>query len=282
MKNMMGAIAFLAGFLPSMPAIAQSETGDVFSDCAGCPEMVALPAGSYQRGEPASLRPSNSNEVPEHRVSISRLAVGRYEVTFDEFDRCRNAGVCTHNPDDHGMGRGNRPVVDVNWADAQQYIGWIRQETGEDYRLLSESEWEYAARGNQAYEFPGEDQWSCTRGNIADVAWSAAYNTSPRFTVGCNDHFIQTAPVGTFRMNGFGLFDMAGNVWEWTQDCYNQNYNRVPTDGSAWLTGQCVSRIIRGGSWSDDISYARSAKRIADFSTYRSSNIGFRIARSLP
>ena len=158
-------------------------------------------------------------KVPRHRVTIARpFSVGVHEVTFAQWDACRRAGGCSHNPDGQGWGRGTRPVVDVSWHDAQQYVRWLSGKTGARYRLLSESEWEYVARAGTTTRY-----W-----------WGGAIARSRANCDGCGSRWDgrQTAPVGTFRPNAFGLHDVHGNVWEWVQDCERGSYSGAPSNGT--------------------------------------------------
>ena len=209
------------------------------------------------------------DEGPRHRVTIGRpFAVGRYEVTFAEWDACRRAGGCSHDPGDEGWGRGNRPAIHVSWKDAKQYVGWVSEKTGRTYRLLSESEWEYAARAGTDSPY----YWGTEVGEgRANCGW-------------CGGRWggAQTAPVGSLPPNGFGLFDMSGNVWEWVEDCGHPDYTGAPSNGSAWLKpGDCRLRMLRGGSWDDAAARVRSAIRYWEFADMRRDVIGFRVGRDL-
>ena len=245
--------------------------GRVFRDCAVCPEMVVAPAGSYMMGSPPSEEGRSSNEGPRHRVTIGySLAVGVYEVTFAEWDACVVAGGCAgHWPNDRGWGRGGRPVMNVNWEDAREYVRWLSRETEQKYRLLSESEWEYAARaGTTTARYWGESESGrCRYGNGYDR------------TGGCSDGYEYTAPVGSYQPNAFGLYDMLGNVHEWTADCWNDDYSEAPADGSAWQTGDCSVRVLRGRSWLYDPGVLRSASRGKNSGRFDS--VGFRVARTI-
>ena len=165
-------------------------------------------------------------------------------MTFAEFDACHRDGGCSHTPRDEGWGRGNRPVIHVSWKDAKEYVGWLSRTTGREYRLLNESEWEYAARAgtDSSYywgEEPGEGHANCSR---CGSDWDSK----------------KTSQAGSFDPNGFGLFDMLGNVWEWVEDCGHRNYEGAPSDGSAWIRrGDCRFRMLRGGSWEDPPSRLR-------------------------
>ena len=249
--------------------------GKVFRDCAECPEMVVVPAGSFTMGSPPDEEVREDNEGPQHRVTIpAPFAVGKYEVTFAEWDACVTAGGCgSHRPDDEGWGRSRRPVVNVSWTDSQAYVRWLSRKTGARYRLLSEAEWEYAARARTTTAFwwgneVGRNQANCSEcGSRWDI-W-------------------KTGPVGSFAANGFGLHDVHGNVWEWVEDCWHGDYEGAPTDGSvrktgAWMaTGYCNDRVLRGGSWAAVPWRLRSAYRYVYSAWDRSGTVGFRVARTL-
>ena len=249
--------------------------GTVFRDCAACPEMVVVPAGSFMMGSPASEEGRYDGEGPRHRVTIgSPFSVGVYEVTFAEWDGCVRAGGCGgYRPEDEGWGRGSRPVMNVSWEDAQEYVRWLSRETGQRYRLLSEAEWEYVARaGTQTARYWGESEsGQCRYGNGYDRDGHAEleFIWEP---VTCSDGYVRTAPVGLFEPNAFGLYDVLGNVWEWTQDCWNDNYSGAPPDGSAWRSGDCSRRVLRGGSWVFGPGNLRSALRLWNSAGFRGIN----------
>ena len=255
---------------------AETKPGRVFKDCEMCPEMVVVPAGSFTMGSPASEEGREHYEGPQHRVRISRpFAVGKYEVTFGEWEACVDGGGCNrHLPDDEGWGRGRRPVIDVSWDDAQAYVLWLSRKTGKQYRLLSESEWEYAARAGTTGPFHFGETISTDRAN---------YNGN--FTYGWGRKGVyreKTVPAGSFPGNDFGLHDMHGNAWEWVEDCWYNGYSGAPSDGSAWTTGgDCSRRVLRGGSWSSRPGYLRSTDRVGSSSGYRFNNGGFRVSRTL-
>jgi formylglycine-generating enzyme required for sulfatase activity len=242
--------------------------GQVFRDCDECPEMVVIPAGSLLMGSPAAEKGRSDQEGPQHEVTLPQaFAVGRYEVSFDEWDACVAAGGRRHKPGEDNWGRGRRPVINVSWLDAQAYVSWLTKKTGKAYRLLSEAEWEYAARAGTTTAYPWGDEPGSRRANFAGSGsqWSGS----------------QTAPVGSFPPNGFGLHDMIGNVWEWTQDCWNDNHQGGPADGLAREGGDCGRRVKRGSSWVNDPDSARVAYRDGVESGYRDSVVGFRLARTL-
>ena len=195
---------------------------------------------------------------------------GVYEVTFAEWDVCVGAGGCEgYRPEDEGLGRGRRPVINVSWEDAQTYVAWLSEETGSDYRLLSEAEWEYVARaGTETPWYWGEDlSGQCRYANGFDReltrklrAEDVRIRVQPAF---CSDGYSGAAPVGSFEPNGFGLHDVSGNVWEWTDDCWNESHAGAPGDGSARKGGYCIPRVLRGGSWSNAPGLLRSPFRDA-------------------
>jgi formylglycine-generating enzyme required for sulfatase activity len=246
----------------SAPASAVPEPGEIFRDCPDCPEMVVVPAGEFKMGSADAVY-----EKPEHRVVIANpFAIGRREITFEEWDLCVGSGGCRYRPDDHGWGRGSRPVVDVSWDDAKAFVSWLSQRTQKGYRLPSEAEWEYAARAGTTSQF----WWG--RASVSGNANCEDCSTTPA---------RQTLPTGSFRPNGFGLFDVAGNAAEWVEDCWNESYRGAPTDGSAWTTGQCRQRGLRGGSFAGKASFVRSAARFRYDQDVRYYANGFRVVRDL-
>ena len=260
----------------------EHAVGGSFRDCANCPEMVVVPSGSFMMGSPGGESGRYVNEGPRHRVRIGyRFAVGVYEVTFGEWDACASAGGCGgYRPDDRGWGRGNRPVMNVSWNDAQGYVRWLSERTRERYRLLSESEWEYVSRaGTTAARYWGESsREQCHYGNGADE--TARRHESGWTVAPCDDGYYRTSPAGNYEPNAFGLHDVLGNVWEWTQDCWNDSYAGAPADGSAWGRGACANRVLRGGSWLSTPRFLRSADRNRNTAGTRDSIIGFRVART--
>ncbi len=236
------------------------------------PEMVVIPAGSFWMGCVSGVRCRTSgNEYPVHQVTIPQaFAVGKYEVTFAEWDACVSAGGCSHRPDDRGLGRGRHPVANVSWSDAQDYVRWLSSETAAEYRLLSESEWEYAARA----------------GSVTAYSWGNTIQYGLAHCYGCSDISSRfddrSLHVGSFAANAWGLHDMHGNVWEWVEDCWNENYAGAPSDGGAWLSGVCSRRVLRGGAWDFSPKYhLRSAYRGVNVSDRRHYFHGFRVARTL-
>ena len=281
----------------------RKKPGDTFRDCPECPEMVVVPSGRFRMGSPESEegRRDDGREGPVHPVTIGRpFAVGVYEVTRGEFARFASAtGRSTGNScwvydgevwkersGRHWKSPGFRqtddhPVVCVNWNDAQAYVRWLSGRTGKKYRLLSEAEWEYVARaGTRTARYWGEgESGQCVYANGADR--TAKRHNSGWTVADCDDGHYQTAPVGSFHANGYKLHDVLGNVWEWTEDCWNDSYQGAPRDGSAWTSGECGRRVLRGGSWSDVPGFLRSANRSRDTAGFRFNYDGFRVARTL-
>jgi len=268
-------------------AAPKVEVGERFRDRLTSggegPLMVVVPAGSFVMGSQSHEKGRHDNEGPVHRVRFQvPFAVGVYEVTFAEWDACEEAGGCGgHIPEDKGWGRRTQPVVNVSWDDARSYVAWLSQETGEKYRLLSESEWEYAARAGTRTARPwGEgESGQCRHANGADA--SAKGRWTYRKKAACRDGHVHTAPVGSFAANGWGLHDMLGNVSEWTEDCWNGSYAGAPSDGSAWEHGDCGLRRHRGSSWYSAPSNVRVAHRGDRSTDSRADFIGFRVARTL-
>ncbi|HUE12497.1 MAG TPA: SUMF1/EgtB/PvdO family nonheme iron enzyme [Steroidobacteraceae bacterium] len=250
------------------------KPGDSFKECASdCPDMIVVPAGSFMMGSPATEQGHQSNEEPQHKVTVAEpFAVSRFELTFADWDVCVSGGGCSaYKPNDQGWGHGQQPVINVNLRDAQQYTAWLSQVTGKTYRLLSESEYEYAARAGTQTVYPWGDDIKPNGTAMADCD-------------GCGSKWddSQTAPVGSFAPNQFGLYDMEGNVWEWTEDCVHDNYNGAPTNGSAWIDGgDCSDRMVRGGAWVLSPDNLRSAYRIGTATVDRGRDLGFRVARTL-
>jgi len=235
--------------------------GDTFKDCDECPEMVIVPAGSFKMGDLNGV--GHRSEKPVHRVTIPRpFAVGKFEITQAQWQT-----VMGSNPS--GFKGNNRPVERVSWDNAQSYIKKLNKRLGlmdkpDRYRLLSESEWEFAARAGTTtkYHF----------GNTISASQA-------RYNAGRGEG---TANVGSYPPNAFGLHDMHGNVWEWVEDCWNNTYSGAPTNGRAWLQGDCIYRVLRGGSWFLNPRLVRAAYRSWSLTDLRDYGIGFRVARTLP
>ena len=261
-----GLVAWLAmhgseAKLPTPPADLE-----VFRDCENCPELVVVPPGEFLMGSSPGEPKHQPSEGPRQQVTIDKpFAVGRYEVTFAQWDACVEAGACTHAPNDRGWGRGNRPIIYVNWRDANEYTAWLSDLTGQTYRLPSEAEWEYTARAGQTGEY-----W-----------WGERPIEGLAVCGDCGGDGDVTAPVGSFPPNPFGVYDVHGNVWEWTGDCWNGTYAGAPRDGKTWLTGECSKRVVRGGAWGLPADELRLAHRRSDDIELRSGKRGFRVIREL-
>lgn len=269
--------AVMLALLWPAPAAAQSP-GSLFRDCPACPEMIVLPAGEFMMGSPENERGRGKDEGPQRKVSFQPFAAGKFEVTFAQWDSCVGERGCAHKPGDQGWGRSKRPVIHVSWHDAKQYVAWLAKKTGKPYRLLTEAEWEYAARG---VTNSSEPLTAFSTG--ATINYKQA-NYDANFTYGSGPMGVyrqKTVEVGTFRKNAFGLHDMHGNVWEWVEDCYKDSYAGVPTDGSAVNLGECSLGIARGGAWNYHPQLLRSAYRYATARGVRLENIGFRVARAM-
>ena len=270
--------AFAVGAAGNFPS-----AGTVIRDCQECPEMVVIPAGQFIMGSPPSEAGRYDNEGPPHRVTIAQpFAVGKHEVTFREWDACVAKQACGQAKDE-GWGRALRPVINVSYEQAVGYVEWLSETTGKKYRLLSEAEWEYAARaGSDKARFWGSSpDRACQFANVYDLK-SKAKRKYDWENFGCDDGYAYTAPVGAFKPNAFGLYDMLGNVWEWVEDCWWYNYLDAPVDGRTRSTGDCSRRVYRGGSWYDNPRVVRSASRFRNEPTVRSDDLGFRVARTLP
>jgi formylglycine-generating enzyme required for sulfatase activity len=236
--------------------------GHTFRDCDNCPEFVVLPGGVFMMGSPDSETGRRRDEGPQHEVSISPFAISRYEVTFAQWDACLAGGGCNgYSPSDGGVGRGERPVSNVSWNDAQAYLDWLNAHAGGlRYRLLTEAEWEYAARAGA----------------------SEAYAFGPRVTaVDATFRVRAPTPVGAHEANAWGVFDMHGNVAEWVEDCYAPNYDVAPLDGGALQAERCARRVYRGGAFADQAALLRASSRQSAPADRRSTSIGFRLARTL-
>ncbi len=252
------------GTPPALPALRAGQTfSDALSSGGQGPEMVVIPVGRFRMGC-VSGQECYDDEFPVHDVTIPQaFAVSKHEVTFEDYDRY----TYPNRVDDAGWGRGRRPVINVSWNDAQDYVEWLSAQTGQTYRLLSEAEWEYVARAGSSTLYSWGNEIGSNRANCD----------------GCGSQwdFDRTAPVGSFAANAFGVHDMHGNVWEWVEDCWNGSYAGASPDGSAWRSGDCERRVLRGGSWVVNPRDLRSAIRDWYSSGYRSSSLGFRVARTL-
>jgi formylglycine-generating enzyme required for sulfatase activity len=285
---------------------------DRFRDCPACPEMVFIPEGAFTMGslEPERdqairdhLEASSTRDEEPHEVRIRRFAMSAYEVTRDQFARflldtgyapdreCRiHLGLAPVPQEgrswaDPGFPQtGDHPVLCVNWYDAVAYTEWLSKKSGKKYRLPSESEWEYAARaGSTTVRYWGDSmELACAHGNVRDASYAKAVPTPAGIGAAeCDDGFAKTAPVGSFKPNAFGLYDVLGNAWEWTADCYHNTYVGAPADGSAWTLPliNCVRRVSRGGGWSSVAGGQRVANRGKPSENTRVNFTGFRVAR---
>ena len=260
---------------PSDARVAERAVGTVFRDAlkdgGQGPAMVVLPTGSFRMGSLSGEIGRDSDEGPVHTVNISqRIAMGRYELTFADYDRFADADSRRSRPNDRGWGRGSRPVIRVSQADAKAYAAWLSAQTGKTYRLPSESEWEYAARAGTRMRYSWGNEIGDNRANCD----------------GCGSEWDgeQTAPVGRFAANAFGLFDMHGNVRERVADCWHDNYEGAPIDGRAWTTncdGWSQKAVVRGGSWLNAPQGLRCAFRGWHSPSYRYSALGFRLVQEL-
>lgn len=261
-------LPILVAVLFALPAFsADVETrqpGDGFRDCAECPEVVVVPAGEFVMGSDGRYK----YEKPPHTVRLERaFAIGRHEITFDEWQACVDGGGCKETPDDHKWGRGRRPIINISWFEAKRYLEWLSTTTGHTYRLPSEAEWEYAARGGTTTAYSWGEDVGATNANCRTCAPEISH---------------KTYPVGTFKPNPFGLYDVHGNVWEWTEDCWNPNHQDAPTDGSPRLDGKCTYRVTKSGSWYYVSTNVRSAYRGKFMARAFSYGIGLRVLRELP
>ncbi len=273
--------------------------------------MVVVQRGRFIMGASAGeeARENLPNErrgrsVPQHLITIRhKLAIAKFDVTRDEYaqfvaetnrldpDSCLTVNASgtdfiATNGNWHSPGfpqTGRDPVVCVSWDDAQAYVAWLSAKTGHVYRLPTEAEWEYAARAGTttARYFSDNPAEFCRYSNVGDLNYSEQHPGDSGANRACRDGYAFTSPVQSFPPNQFGLYDMLGNVLDWTEDCSNANYSGAPTDGTAWQSGDCGRRVARGGSWDADLSGVRSANRRGPPTSYRNTALGFRVARTL-
>jgi len=251
----------------------QLKPKDEFKECMkGCPTMVVVPPGSFLMGSPKRDGPPRAIteewELPQHPVEIAKaFAVSKFEITYDQWEVCVAFGDCNPRVSDSGWGYGRQPVATASWDDAKRYVAWLSRMTGKPYRLLSEAEWEYAARA----------------GTRTDYWWGNEVGKGNANCQGCNEEESKSsAPVGSFPPNGFGLYDMNGNVSEWVEDTLQYDYEGAPSDGSPWIkTAKLLSRVVRGGHWGDDPIDIRSASRNSQQPERFNIGSGFRVARTI-
>lgn len=238
--------------------------GDVLRDCDACPQLVIVPPGRFEMGS----SDGNAEEKPLHTVDIpAAFAMGMFEVTVEEWDACLREGACRLSPASDTAGK--LPMANVSWDDAQDYLKWLSGKTGHKYRLPTEAEWEYAARAGSGTSYWWGDDKGLKRASCTDCGNPSAGEGA--------------SPVGSFEANPFGLYDVHGNVWEWTQDCWNPSYQgKAPIDGGPWLRGDCLARVLRGGGWALDHSYMRASRRNRYDRDVRYYLNGFRVLRELP
>ncbi|MES1200603.1 MAG: formylglycine-generating enzyme family protein [Pseudomonadota bacterium] len=237
--------------------------------------MVIVPAGSFAMGSPTSEAGRADDEGPQHPVTLHSFALGAFEITFAQWFACVDDGGCNdYRPADYRAGQENHPAINISWRDAQAYVRWLSRKTGRPYRLPSEAEWEYAARAGSTAPYPWGDHADHAFANYGADACCAGAASG-------RDVWIETAPVGSFPANAFGLHDMHGNAWEWVADCYHVNYAGAPNSDASWDAVPCNTRILRGGSWLFGPRAMRSAARKTHPDDVRTGSLGFRVALSL-
>jgi formylglycine-generating enzyme required for sulfatase activity len=252
----------LSKVTPPPPPVTLGKLAE-FQDCVDCPKMVSLPVGSFVMGD----EKGDKSERPPHRVSISRpFAIGKYEITVGQWSACVKGGGCSFRPEKAGRDE-NLPVRDISWADGKEYVTWLSRKTGADYRLPTEAEWEYAARGGTSTRYWWGDRFERDKANCKN----------------CGGPWDRKSPslVGSYVANPFGLYDMNGSVWEWVSDCWHKSYAGAPSDGASWESPNCRVRVLRGGSWRNDSSYMYSAVRFKYDAHVRYLLNGLRVAKTL-
>jgi len=269
------------------------KRGSTFRECKDCPEMVVVPAGRFTMGSSSGEKERGSDEGPQHVVTIgTAFAVGKFPVTRDQFAVfARETGYAAHSDCDWrnpGFAQdGSHPVICVSWDDANAYETWLAKKTGKPYRLPSEAEFEYAARGRTSpgayprFWFGDDEKELCKYGNGGDQKAENERVSIIGIPSPCNDGYANTSPVGHYQPNAFGLSDMAGNAEQWMADCRHDNYNNAPADGSAWTIGCSTGHMLRGGSWNRSWVALRAAARNANFADNGGDDYGIRLARTL-
>ena len=283
-RRALARVCVAAGFAVAWctAVAAMPEAGDEFRDCAHCPLMKVVPSGQFEKGPPPSASGHFHNEGIVRTITIANpFAVGKYEVSVAQWQACVRARRCEETggraPDDL-----RHPVTGVSWEAAVAYTQWLSEETGKPYRLLSETEWEYAARAGlpRFRNFSMTSEQLCRVANVYDISSKAEFGFDWE-PLNCDDGFAGLAPTGSLQPNAFGLHDMLGNVAEWTQDCHNLSWRFAHIDGSAWLEGDCLVRAYRGGSWlTNEPRYLRTPDRYRYYRA-RSDDLGFRVGLSL-
>lgn len=292
------------------PSHVESAVGTSFQDCANCPAMVVIRAGSFVMGSPQGEAETEgapeeavADERPRRTVHVGTFALSRTEVTREQFAEfvaqtgyepsgpCHTLGEDDRPPSiswrDPGFAQDDQhPVVCVNWHDAQAYAAWLAATLHQPYRLPTEVEWEYAARSGAGSARPWTslvDAVACRHANVADASAAAAlgWRATNELIFQCDDGFAQTSPVASFGQNAFGLSDMLGNVWEWVEDCYHDTYANAPPGQTAWVEADCAERVDRGGSWNDVVWIVRSANRGNEDPNVATTNLGIRVARDV-
>jgi sulfatase modifying factor 1 len=300
----------VSSFIALFASCALATAAETLKDCSECPVLLKVPPGTFMMGSsPAEMKrekiddPRLQRELPQHHVTIDHeFAIGKYAVTKGEFSAFvqetnrETAGCWVFMSGNFSLGKNlswqdpgfkqpdKDPVVCVSFEDAESYVRWLSKKTGHRYRLPSEAEWEYAERaGSTTARFWEDRQSACLYANAADLTAAEAlkWSTDEKTVFQCNDGYVFTAPVGSFRPNAFGLHDMLGNAWQWTQDCGHLDYQGAPSDGSAWVSGQCQYRVLRGSSWRGNPPNVRSAYRLIYDATIRQDMSGFRVIRDL-
>jgi formylglycine-generating enzyme required for sulfatase activity len=250
------------------PGAGKSEW---FKDHKHGPELVVVPAGEFMMGSPETEAGRTSDEGPQHMVTFTQpFAVGRFAVTFDEWNACvADGGGNGYTPDDNGWGRGRRPVIKVSWNEAKAYVAWLAWKTEKPYRLLSEAEREYVTRAGTITPYWWGSSIATTQANYAARPVRKPFER-------------ESLPVDSFAPNPWGLHQVHGNIWDWTEDCYHNSYSGAPDDGSAWTSDDCSHRVIRGGCWGYIAPFLRSASRHKISPDFRDNGTGLRVARTLP
>jgi len=260
----LGLALFITTLVTGQSQGMETEPYKFFKDCKVCPEMVKIPSGTFEMGS----KIGKQNEKPVTKIHIDQpLAVGRFEVTFDEWDACHSEGGCSRKVHDRDWGRKNRPVINVLYSDIQEYLRWIKEKTNKLYRLPSEAEWEYAARAGTTTEYWWGDKMIKGYANCRDCGtkWSG----------------IKSAPVGSFKPNPWGLYDLHGNLLEYVVDCWTNTHANVANNASPTLRPNCRSRVIKGGAWYYLPKASRSASRARNDTRVFSYFIGFRVVRGM-